>query len=128
MAVKKTTPKRAAKSAENTPPESASVESGAGDMAGPAEIQATVEQRPDNAEQGERIAGQGLQPVTQSEIEALFVRTARQYPRRRAGFAFGPVPIGIALDALTEAQIQAIESDSFLVVERCFVSADEALG
>lgn len=55
------------------------------------------------------------------EIEALFVRTARQASRRRVGFTFDLVAYGIALDVLSEAQIQAIEADPHLVVERCFM-------
>jgi len=61
------------------------------------------------------------------EVEALFVRTkARSGSRRRAGFSFMPTPYGIALDALTEEQIAAIEGDPHLVVERATFPADEA--
>lgn len=59
------------------------------------------------------------QEIQETETEALSVRTkARAGSRRRAGYVFTPEPYGIALNALTEEQIAAIESDPLLVVER----------
>lgn len=61
------------------------------------------------------------------EIPGLFVRTRRGVQRfRRAGFAFGRDPIGIALDALTEDQIKALRNEPNLVVEEGAVLVDEA--
>jgi hypothetical protein len=58
------------------------------------------------------------------EVEALFVRTKRQASRRRAGFTFTAAPFGIALDALTDEQLAAIESDPMLHVERSTMSPE----
>jgi hypothetical protein len=58
------------------------------------------------------------------EVEALFVRTKRQASRRRAGFTFTAAPFGIALDALTDEQLAAIDSDPMLHVERSTMLAE----
>lgn len=124
MATKKTSAKAKANA---TAPSSAETQAkGAGSSAGPAAAQASADEKapePEKVEEPKQEPKKEQKPA--DEIEALFVRTTRQANRRRAGLAFGPTPYGIALDALTEEQIQAIESDPHLVVERGFVSADE---
>lgn len=59
------------------------------------------------------------------EVEAIFVRSRRPHNFRRAGFEFTPEGLGIAKDALTEAQLKAIVSEPLLLVEHCTLTADE---
>jgi len=64
---------------------------------------------------------------TGKTIAAIFVRSAPP-TFRRAGFEFNREGFGIALDALTEAQLRAIEGDPDLFCERVDVPADQLIG
>jgi hypothetical protein len=57
-------------------------------------------------------------------IDGIWVRTAGG-SFRRAGFAFNQHGSGIALDALTDEQLAAIESEPRLIVERCTFGGDD---
>ena len=63
----------------------------------------------------------GKAPVTASalseDVEGLFIRSVSPQGFRRAGMRFTPEGHGIALSALTEAQIQALLDDPDLIVE-----------
>ena len=79
--------------------------------------------------QGETITGDGtgnaLPPM--EETPGVFVRTKRRFKsRRRAGFRFNREGMGIALEGLSEEQLQQLRDDPALEVEDCTFPLDEA--
>ncbi|AKE67475.1 HI1506-related protein [Pseudomonas aeruginosa] len=74
-----------------------------------------------------RLARQAAGDEAQQSVEGIFVRS---YPPtfRRAGFAFTSEGIGIALSALTEAQLKAIKDEPQLRVESCEFLPDDVGG
>lgn len=102
------------------------------------EVPGVLEARPDDSDPGEQISAQNKEPAqqeappapkstkaTKGEIPALFVRTKRRIKsRRRAGFRFTREGHGIALEALSDAQVEQLKSDPALEVEECTVPAD----
>ncbi|MCV0189926.1 hypothetical protein KUC73_08165 [Pseudomonas aeruginosa] len=74
-----------------------------------------------------RQARQATGDEAQQSVEGIFVRS---YPPtfRRAGFAFTSEGIGIALSALTEAQLKAIKEEPQLRVESCEFLPDDVGG
>lgn len=58
------------------------------------------------------------------EIPMLFIRS-RHEPYRRAGFSFTRAGIGIALNAMTKAQLKSITEDPRLVIEEGSVPAED---
>ena len=79
--------------------------------------------------QGNTITGDGtgkaLPPMF--ELPGVFVRTKRRFKsRRRAGFRFNREGMGIALEALSEEQIQQLRDDPALEVKDCPFPLDEA--
>ncbi|HBO4355095.1 TPA: hypothetical protein L4U31_002853 [Pseudomonas aeruginosa] len=52
------------------------------------------------------------------EVEGLWVRAVPEQGFRRCGYSFTREGYGIALSALTDAQVQALESEPNLIVER----------
>ncbi|HBO0784615.1 hypothetical protein KUC85_00930 [Pseudomonas aeruginosa] len=74
-----------------------------------------------------RLARQAAGDEAQQSVEGIFVRS---YPPtfRRAGFAFTSEGIGIALSALTEAQLRAIKEEPQLRVESCEFLPDDVGG
>ncbi|UIO45611.1 HI1506-related protein [Pseudomonas aeruginosa] len=74
-----------------------------------------------------RLARQAAGDEAQQSVEGIFVRS---YPPtfRRAGFAFTSEGIGIALSALTEAQLKAIKEEPQLRVESCEFLPDDIGG
>lgn len=58
-------------------------------------------------------------------IPALFVK-AKHNGYRRAGFVHTREGVGIALSALTEAQVELLKNDPHLVVEECTFEGDGA--
>ncbi len=60
------------------------------------------------------------------EIPAVFVRTGRGVKsRRRAGFRFSREGLGIALEALSDEQLEKLHADPALEVEACTFPADD---
>lgn len=60
-----------------------------------------------------------------SKIKALYIAAKKGQPRRcRAGMCFDEVGHGVALDALSDEQIEALKADPLLVVEETEVDAD----
>jgi len=57
-------------------------------------------------------------------VEALWIRSVPE-SFRRCGFRFTREGFGIALDALTDEQIETLESDPNLVVERTSVTTED---
>jgi hypothetical protein len=53
---------------------------------------------------------------SQNKVPALFIKT-KSGSFRRAGFRFTEEPYGIALECLTDGQIQALKSEPSLIVE-----------
>lgn len=79
--------------------------------------------------QGETITGDGtgnaLPPM--EEMPGVFVRTKRRIKsRRRAGFRFNREGTGIALELLSEEQLQQLRDDPALEVEDCTFPLAEA--
>lgn len=74
-----------------------------------------------------RLARQAAGDEAQQSVEGIFVRS---YPPtfRRAGFAFTSEGIGIALSALTEAQLKALKEEPQLRVESCEFLPDDVGG
>lgn len=74
-----------------------------------------------------RLARQAAGDEAQQSVEGIFVCS---YPPtfRRAGFAFTSEGIGIALSALTEAQLMAIKEEPQLRVESCEFLPDDVGG
>ncbi|WP_322521155.1 HI1506-related protein [Guyparkeria halophila] len=62
----------------------------------------------------------GASPTDQGEdVEAIWVRTVPGVRRfRRAGMAFNEAGTGVALEALTDEQLAALEAEPNLIVER----------
>ncbi|MDH5185170.1 MAG: HI1506-related protein [Gammaproteobacteria bacterium] len=57
------------------------------------------------------------------EVDGVFVKCIRgKGSFRRAGFKFDETGFGIALDALSEEQLQALNDEPMLVVEECKVT------
>lgn len=67
------------------------------------------------------------QQPAKGDIAALWIRSVKPEGFRRCGFRFGPEGVGIALDALTEAQVEILSNDPNLVVEPTWIEA-EAVG
>ena len=72
--------------------------------------------------EGDTITGDGtgkaLPPM--EEMPGVFVRTKRRIKsRRRAGFRFNREGTGIALELLSEEQLQQLRDDPALEVEDC---------
>lgn len=63
--------------------------------------------------------------MSDKQIPALFIKSKHE-PYRRAGFEFSRAGIGIALAALTEAQVSLLKNDPHLVVEECTFPAEDA--
>ncbi|WNL39827.1 hypothetical protein RN346_04525 [Halomonas sp. PAMB 3232] len=64
--------------------------------------------------------GHALPPIDTEEVPGLFVRTKRRIKsRRRAGHRFNREGTGIALELLTDEQIEQLRSDPALEVEDC---------
>jgi len=79
--------------------------------------------------QGNTITGDGtgtsLPPI--EEMPGVFVRTKRRIKsRRRAGFRFNRSGMGIALELLSEEQLQQLREDPALEVEDCTFPLAEA--
>lgn len=79
--------------------------------------------------QGNTVTGDGtgnaLPPMF--ELPGVFVRTKRRIKsRRRAGFRFNREGMGIALELLSEEQLQQLRDDPALEVEDCTFPLDEA--
>ena len=79
--------------------------------------------------QGNTITGDGtgtaLPPI--EEMPGVFVRTKRRIKsRRRAGFRFNREGTGIALELLSEEQLQQLRDDPALEVEDCTFPLAEA--
>lgn len=79
--------------------------------------------------QGNTITGDGtgtaLPPM--EEMPGVFVRTKRRIKsRRRAGFRFNREGTGIALELLSEEQLQQLRDDPALEVEDCTFPLAEA--
>lgn len=62
----------------------------------------------------------------QKTVEGIFVRS---FPPtfRRAGFAFTSEGMGIALDAISAEQLQALQDEPMLSVEFCDFPVDDAV-
>ena len=79
--------------------------------------------------QGNTVTGDGtgttLPPM--EEMPGVFVRTKRRIKsRRRAGFRFNREGAGIALELLSEEQLQQLRDDPALEVEDCTFPLAEA--
>ncbi|BCB62815.1 hypothetical protein HaloA020_35160 [Halomonas sp. A020] len=79
--------------------------------------------------QGNTVTGDGtgkaLPPI--EEMPGVFVRTKRRIKsRRRAGFRFNREGMGIALELLSEEQLQQLRDDPALEVEDCTFPLAEA--
>ncbi|KTG26274.1 hypothetical protein AWR38_00465 [Idiomarina sp. WRN-38] len=79
--------------------------------------------------QGNTITGDGtgtaLPPI--EEMPGVFVRTKRRIKsRRRAGYRFNREGTGIALELLSEEQLQQLRDDPALEVEDCTFPLAEA--
>jgi len=79
--------------------------------------------------QGDTVTGDGsgkaLPPM--EETPGVFVRTKRRIKsRRRAGFRFNREGVGIALELLSEEQLQQLRADPALEVEDCTFPLEEA--
>lgn len=79
--------------------------------------------------QGNTVTGDGtgnaLSPM--EEMPGVFVRTKRRIKsRRRAGFRFNREGAGIALELLSEEQLQQLRDDPALEVEDCTFPLAEA--
>ncbi|ASK20698.1 HI1506-related protein [Halomonas sp. N3-2A] len=79
--------------------------------------------------QGDTVTGDGtgkaLPPM--EETPGVFVRTKRRIKsRRRAGFRFNREGVGIALELLSEEQLQQLRADPALEVEDCTLPLAEA--
>jgi hypothetical protein len=79
--------------------------------------------------QGNTVTGDGtgtaLPPI--EEMPGVFVRTKRRIKsRRRAGFRFNREGTGIALELLSEEQLQQLRDDPALEVEDCTFPLAEA--
>lgn len=79
--------------------------------------------------QGNTVTGDGtgkaLPPM--EEMPGVFVRTKRRIKsRRRAGFRFNREGTGIALELLSEEQLQQLRDDPALEVEDCTFPLAEA--
>lgn len=79
--------------------------------------------------QGNTVTGDGtgkaLPPI--EEMPGVFVRTKRRIKsRRRAGFRFNREGVGIALELLSEEQLQQLRDDPALEVEYCTFPLTEA--
>ena len=69
--------------------------------------------------------GKALPPI--NELPGVFVRTKRRIKsRRRAGFRFNREGMGIALELLSEEQLQQLCDDPALEVEDCTFPLAEA--
>lgn len=104
-----------------------------------AKVEATEAQPQEQAEptpeaaaieaQGNTITGDGtgnaLPPI--EEMPGVFVRTKRRIKsRRRAGYRFNREGTGIALELLSEEQLQQLRDDPALEVEDCTFPLAEA--
>jgi hypothetical protein len=70
-------------------------------------------------------AGNALPPM--EEMPGVFVRTKRRFKsRRRAGHRFNREGTGIALELLSEEQLQQLRDDPALEVKDCTFRLDEA--
>ncbi|MDN3524351.1 hypothetical protein QWY79_03620 [Halomonas sabkhae] len=70
-------------------------------------------------------AGSQKAPADAEEIPAVFVRTRRGIKsRRRAGHRFTREGFGIALSALSEAQVAQLRDDPALEVKDCTLPAE----
>lgn len=83
----------------------------------------------DRFEQSQRDAATALalaaqQRKAKKEIPALLI-TARAESFRRAGFRFGKEPLGIALECLTEDQIEQLKNEPNLIVEEVDALLDD---
>lgn len=79
--------------------------------------------------QGNTMTGDGTGTVLQpmEEMPGVFVRTKRRIKsRRRAGFRFNREGMGIALELLSEEQLQQLRDDPALEVEDCTFPLAEA--
>ena len=90
---------------------------------------ATVEATQLTEAQGTTVTGDGtgkaLPPI--EEMPGVFVRTKRRIKsRRRAGFRFNREGVGIALELLSEEQLQQLRDDPALEVEDCTFPLTEA--
>ncbi|NVF15993.1 hypothetical protein [Vreelandella maris] len=79
--------------------------------------------------QGDTVTGDGpgnaLPPV--QELPGVFVRTKRRVKsRRRAGFRFNREGVGIALELLSEEQLEQLREDPALEVTDCTFPVDDA--
>lgn len=60
--------------------------------------------------------------IGDGEVEGLWIASIHEHGFRRCGFRFTREGVGIALAALTEEQIEQLESEPNLLVERGFFS------
>lgn len=71
------------------------------------------------------MAKKATTAATSTTVEGIYVKTAPGVKTfRRAGMAFNEHGHGIALDALSKAQLKQLENESNLVVERVTFSDD----
>ncbi|WP_417766727.1 hypothetical protein [Stappia sp.] len=64
----------------------------------------------------DKAATEDAQEATLDAASALILVITAPRARRRAGIAFGPDPVRIPVDDLTEDQVLAIDSDRLLTV------------
>lgn len=113
--------------------EAANANAGAGDVAHAEATGLADEQRKKEEDecvaQEQRDASAALalaaqQSKSKKEIPALLI-TARAESFRRAGFRFGKEPLGIALECLTEEQIEQLKKEPNLIVEEVDALLDD---
>jgi hypothetical protein len=90
---------------------------------------ALVSEIPPTTDDEQESAASGVQEAQQStaakgDIAALWIRSVKPEGFRRCGFRFGPEGVGIALDALTDDQVEILSNDPNLVVEPTWVEAE----
>lgn len=69
-------------------------------------------------------SGTGQETKPAADVDMIFVRSVSER-RCRAGFVFDREGLGLALDILTPVQLEAIEGDPLLKVERCTFPAED---
>lgn len=119
----------AAKAKKEAGPKAEATEAQPQDQAEPVPEAAQTEASQPTEIQGDTITGDGtgtaLPPIEQ--LPGVFVRTKRRIKsRRRAGYRFNREGTGIALELLSEEQLQQLRDDPALEVEDCTFPLAEA--
>lgn len=86
------------------------------------ELEHLAEEERKDQEAQALLAAQKDEP--QTEVPALFI-SSRGESFRRCGFRFSKEPIVIALECLTEEQIEILKAEPNLVVEECSALLDD---